>query len=294
MRSRYIVLNTLLATLLLSGCSRPVSQFLIKDAEKVAPAKVNFQNQSQKAERYEWSMGDGTIIKDSTAQHEYKKSGNYTVVLKAFKGKKMSESKKQIHVDAPNKCLIQVETSFGNMLIELYNATPKHRDNFIKLAEEGFFNDLLFHRVINEFMIQGGDPNSRAAQSGQPLGMGGPGYTIPAEFADSLVHTKGALAAARTNNPKKESSGSQFYIVHGKKWTAQEVEMFELRKGIRYSPEQKKVLMEQGGTPHLDREYTVFGQVIKGLEVIDKIAAVQKDGSDRPLKDVKMKVYVIK
>lgn len=277
-----------------SSCSKPVANFIIKDAEKVAPAKVTFQNNSQKADRYEWDFGDGKKSNDSIASHEYKKSGNYSIILKAYKGRKVSITKQQIVVNAPLECTVEIETEFGNMVAILYSATPLHRDNFTKLAEEGYYDDLLFHRVISDFMIQGGDPNSRNASPNQMLGMGGPDYKIPAEFVDTLVHVKGALAAARTNNPRKESSGSQFYIVQGKKWNADQLSYVEAQKGIRYTPEQRKIYMEQGGTPHLDREYTVFGQIIEGLDVIDKIAAVQKNGSDRPLKDVKMKIRVIK
>ena len=284
-------------TLIFASCSKPIANFIVKDAEKTAPAKVTFQNNSQKAERYEWDFGDGKKITDSIAQHEYKRSGNYTVILKAYKGKKMSETKQKIHIDAPLKCLVEIETDYGNMLVELSNATPQHRDNITKLAEQGFYDGTIFHRIISDFMIQGGDPDSKNAAEGQPLGMGGPGYTVPAEFVDSMVHIKGALAAARmgdAGNPKKASSGSQFYIVQGKPVEEAMLNRMESMKGTHYTPEQKKMYAEIGGTPFLDREYTVFGHVIKGLEVIDKISAVQKDGRDRPAKDVKMKIRVIK
>ncbi len=187
-----------------------------------------------------------------------------------------------------------IETEYGNMTAVLYDETPQHRDNFIKLANEGFFDDLLFHRVIQGFMIQGGDPDSKGAASGQRLGMGGPGYTIPAEFVDQHVHLKGALSAARTGgpqNPEKESSGSQFYVVQGRPVPAAQLDspMFASKN---YTDEQKQAYQQIGGTPQLDRDYTVFGMVVEGLEVIDKIAAVQKDRNDRPIQDVKMKVRV--
>ena len=286
-----------ISTLLFASCSKPIANFIVKDAQKTAPARVTFENKSQKAERYEWDFGDGKKITDSIAQHEYKRSGNYTVILKAYKGKKMSESKQKVHIDAPLSCLVEIETDFGTMLVELSNATPQHRDNFIKLADQGFFDGTLFHRIISEFMIQGGDPDSKNAAAGQPLGMGGPGYTVPAEFVDSLVHIKGALAAARTGdagNPKRASSGSQFYIVHGKPVEESMIARIEAMKGIHYTPDQKKYYAQVGGTPFLDRDYTVFGQIVKGLDILDKIAAVQKDGRDRPTKDVKMKIRVIK
>jgi peptidyl-prolyl cis-trans isomerase B (cyclophilin B) len=183
------------------------------------------------------------------------------------------------------------------MTLKLSDETPQHRDNFIKLAEEGYYDGLIFHRVINGFMIQGGDPNSRNAAPGAQLGSGGPGYQVPAEFVDDLVHVKGAIAAARTGdnvNPQKMSSGSQFYIVHGKPMTEQELTMMESRKGIRYTPAQREAYLTHGGTPFLDRDYTVFGQVIEGLEVIDKIAASATDRGDRPKEDITMKIVVIK
>lgn len=287
----YIVI---VLSVFMTSCSNPMSKFLIKEADKSVPAKVVFQNNSKKAERYEWDFGDGKKSTDSLPNHEYKRSGNYTITLKAIKGKKVSVSKQQLIVNAPIECMVEIETEYGTMLAVLSNKTPLHRDNFLKLSDEGYYDDLIFHRVISDFMIQGGDPNSRNAEPGIPLGGGGPDYKIPAELVDTLVHSKSALAAARTNNPMKESSGSQFYIVHGKKMSSEQVDYIESQKGFRYTPEARKAFIELGGTPFLDREYTVFGHIIKGLEVIDKIAAVQKDGRDRPTKDVKMKIRVIK
>jgi cyclophilin family peptidyl-prolyl cis-trans isomerase len=189
---------------------------------------------------------------------------------------------------------VKVTTDSGVMIIRLYDKTPQHRDNFIKLAKEHFFDSLLFHRVIQGFMIQGGDPQSKYAQAGQMLGMGDVGYTIPAEFDTSLFHKKGALAAARTPNPAKASSGCQFYIVQGNKLTDADLNMMEMQKGIKYSAAQRNTYKTVGGTPFLDQDYTVFGEVEKGLEVIDKIASVPKAQGDRPIADVRMKIEVIK
>ncbi len=192
---------------------------------------------------------------------------------------------------------VKIETTYGNMVVKLYNETPKHRDNFLKLVNDGTYNGLLFHRVIKDFMIQGGDPNSRNAQKGQMLGDGELGYTLPAEFVPSLYHKKGALAAARQSdmvNPKKESSSCQFYIVQGNKWDANRLAMVEQRMGKTFTAEQAEVYATLGGTPFLDGDYTVFGEVVEGMEVIDKIAAVQTDGNDRPQEDVKMKMTVLK
>ncbi len=189
---------------------------------------------------------------------------------------------------------VKLTTDSGVIIIRLYDKTPKHRDNFIKLATEHFFDSLLFHRVINGFMIQGGDPQSKNAQPGMMLGNGDIGYTIPAEFDTSLFHKKGALAAARTNNPEKASSGCQFYIVQGKKMTDEELTMIEMQKGIKYSAAKRKLYKTIGGTPFLDMDYTVFGEVESGLEVIDKIAGVATDGNNRPLGNIHMKIEVIK
>ena len=241
--------------------------------------------------------------------------------------------------------VVTFETNYGVIKVKLYNETPLHRDNFIKLAEEHYFDSLLFHRVIENFMIQAGDPNSKGAAPGVMLGTGGPGYTIPAEFNPNLIHKKGALAAARLGgpqNPKKESSGSQFYIVVGQKvpmeqldamaaqkteqakgeyiqtqlykpenkdvlnelitlqkagdrenfmikWRAFEEKYADSLKAIptyNYTENQKNIYQTIGGTPHLDMDYTVFGEVIDGLSVVDSIATVKTDRANRPLEDV--------
>lgn len=273
------------------------AKFTVPNQKFVAPAEITFANTTPSSKKplvYAWDFGDGSTSAELSPMHRYSHSGNFTVVLKVTKGKKISTFKKMIQVTAPEVCLVEIETQFGTMTAELFNATPKHRDNFIKLAEEGYYNDLLFHRVISGFMIQGGDPDSRNAPAGKALGMGGPSYQIPAEIVDSLCHLKGALAAARTSNPEKKSSGSQFYIVQGGPVNEQTLNQIETMRRFHYTPEQRARYVIDGGTPNLDHEYTVFGQVIKGLEVIDKIAAVDKAQGDRPLKDVKMKIRVIK
>lgn len=192
--------------------------------------------------------------------------------------------------------MVQISTEYGNIKVKLYDETPLHRDNFIKLAKEGYFDGTLFHRIIEGFMIQGGDPQSKEAKPGEPLGNGGPEYTIPAEINPTFFHKKGALAAARMGdnvNPKKESSGSQFYIVHGTIINKDQLMQFAQSRGKTISEKQIQDYTTIGGSPHLDGEYTVFGEVVEGLDVIDKIAAVQKDQRDRPLQDIKMTVKVL-
>jgi len=194
----------------------------------------------------------------------------------------------------PKQELLLIETDYGNMKVSLYDSTPLHRDNIKKLANEGYYDGTLFHRVIPGFMIQGGDPNSKGASPQQRLGSGGPDYRLDAEIG--AYHFKGTLAAARTGagNPEKKSSGSQFYIVQGRPVNATNLEKMGANKGITYSAEDKARYAKDGGAPNLDGEYTVFGEVIEGMEVIDKIAAVRIGGSDRPVEDVTMKVKVIK
>ncbi len=244
---------------------------------------------------------------------------------------------------------VKISTKYGDMIAVLYDQTPKHRDNFIKLVKEGFYNQTLFHRVIKNFMIQGGDPASKNASADQQLGNGGPGYTIDAEINAELFHKKGALAAARLGdqiNPKRESSGSQFYIVQGQVYPKTQLEGMQKQlkqnaqnnafKAFLNNPENKSYLdryialskaqdkegiagfikeitpltkptkdatmsvaqieaySSLGGTPHLDNQYTVFGQIIEGLEVIDKIASVETKSGDRPVKDVAMTISLIK
>ncbi len=189
--------------------------------------------------------------------------------------------------------VVAITTEYGVIKVQLYNQTPKHRDNFIKLAKEGTLDGTLFHRVIKGFMIQGGDPDSKNAKPGQMLGSGDVGYTIPAEFVDSLNHIKGALSAARTENPAKASSGCQFYIVQGKPATDAELNSTETRLGIKYTEANRQAYKTLGGTPFLDMNYTVFGHIVEGLDILDKIANEPTAPGDRPLKDIKMTVKVI-
>ena len=196
----------------------------------------------------------------------------------------------------PKHDFVRIKTNKGECIIMLYNQTPKHHDNFLKLAKGGFYNGTLFHRVIQEFMIQGGDPNSKSATAGQALGSGDLGYRVPAEFRDSLFHKKGALAAARDNNPEKASSSSQFYIVQGKKWSDATLDDIQQKRmnGVIVPEAHRKVYKELGGTPHLDQNYTVFGEVVQGIEMVDAVAAIEKGTSDRPKEDIKMEVSVLK
>ncbi len=190
-----------------------------------------------------------------------------------------SQDKKQVK--------ILISTDYGDMTAILYNETPQHRDNFIKLVNEGWYEGSPFHRVINKFMIQGGQNAD---------GRLDPGYTVPAEFVDGKYHKYGALSAARKGdqvNPKKASSGSQFYIVQGQVTTYESLENQASRSGVNYTNDQIEAYTSVGGTPHLDGAYTVFGEVIDGFEVIDKIATVKTDKASKPLENVSMSIKII-
>ncbi len=190
---------------------------------------------------------------------------------------------------------VELQTNKGNIVIRLSDSTPLHRNNFLKLVKQHYYDSILFHRVIASFMIQAGDPNSKRAKPGDRLGNGGPGYTVPAEIRQTFFHEKGMVAAARSGdevNPQKASSGSQFYIVQGKIYTdagLDSVETYRL-KGKKIPENQRVVYKTIGGTPHLDQNYTIFGKVVKGLDVLDSIAGVQtnRQGIDRPLQDIKI------
>jgi cyclophilin family peptidyl-prolyl cis-trans isomerase len=188
----------------------------------------------------------------------------------------------------PSESIVLIQTTMGDIKVKLYNETPIHRDNFLKLASEGKYDGSIFHRIIPQFMIQGGGTASGTKDIGE---------TIPAEIKQQFVHTKGALAAARMGdqvNPEKRSSGSQFYIVQGRPYTADDIKTMGKRSGFPYTDEQIEAYVQKGGAPHLDGGYTVFGEVIEGLEVVDKIAAVQRNNQDKPLEDIKMTMKVVK
>ena len=185
---------------------------------------------------------------------------------------------------------VKIITSKGTIVVQLSNKTPKHRSNFIKLVRQGYYDSILFHRVIKEFMIQAGDDSTRQSIPGKRYGSGGLKNKIPAEFDTSLFHKRGVLAAARDNNPEKASSGSHFYIVQGKVHTDSSLnEIEEKRLGERKLPPHHRAVYKQiGGSPHLDQNYTVFGEVMKGIEVVDTIAQAERDQFDRPKEDIRI------
>jgi peptidyl-prolyl cis-trans isomerase B (cyclophilin B) len=292
---RYFILAIII---IITSCQSPKAIFNIAVGDKKAPSNVTFDNQSLHATHYFWNFGDGNTSDEVNPSHKYVLSGRYTVNMQAINKHKVSTSSKEIIIDPPHHCMVEIQTTVGSMIAILYDDTPIHRDNFIKLTEDGYYDGMLFHRVIKGFMAQSGDPDSKKATFGKEIGGGGPNYTLKAEIIDTLVHVKGALAAARLSdhvNPKKESSGSQFYIVHGKSTTEEQLENYELQKNIKYHPKDREILFRDGGAPQLDMEYTVFGKVVEGLEVIDSIANHATDKKDRPIQDIKIiSIKVIK
>ena len=208
-------------------------------------------------------------------------------------------------VNENEETMVLIATSFGDMKLKLYNDTPQHRDNFVKLVSEGYYNGTLFHRVMKDFMIQGGDPQSKGAAPGQQLGTGGPGYTVPAEILHNHIHKKGALAAARQPdrvNPEYASSGSQFYIVEGRISDPSATLTIEERRNLNlpadqkwsYTDDQVNAYATVGGAPHLDGTYTVFGEMTEGFDVLDAISVAATDRMSRPTVDIPMEVMIIK
>ncbi|GAA5221759.1 peptidylprolyl isomerase [Membranihabitans marinus] len=188
---------------------------------------------------------------------------------------------------------VRISTEYGDIDIQLYNETKEYKDNFLELTSSGFYNDLLFHRIIPNTIIQGGDPESKNAAKGKYLGQGGPDYTLKPDFR--FVHIKGALAAARKPddvNPLKESSGSQFYITLGQDVTDEMLNSVEEERNFKYSVEQRKLYKLVGGIPQLDHEYTVFGEVVSGLDVVEKIAKMRADANQRPVEDIPMQITI--
>ncbi len=290
-RCLYLVIAS--SALLWQSCTPTTASFLIPKTAPIAATNVQFDNQSKGADQFYWDFGDGTTSQEKTPTHQFRNSGNYPVKLTVKKGSKAHTLEQYVRIAPPENCQVLLETEYGNLVIELSDDTPQHRDNFIKLVEEGYYQDLLFHRVIQGFMIQGGDPNSRGATPDDNIGSGEPDYRIPAELETGLAHVKGAIAAARDNNPEKSSSGSQYYIVDGSTVTEEKLEKYEKTKSIRYSSAIRQQYLKNGGAPQLDREYTVFGYIISGMDIIDKLASVETGERDRPKENLWMRLYPI-
>jgi cyclophilin family peptidyl-prolyl cis-trans isomerase len=260
---KVIYLPLLVLIILFAACKKesmpPVPDFTFTvDSMTVKLTGTSTNNPTS----WNWDFGDGESGSGSSVTHTYAKEGSYTVTLKVSNDDGSNTVSSQVNIGAELK-LAEISTKFGNMVMWLYDETPNHKSNFLKLTEQGFYDSTTFHRIIENFVIQGGDPNSKDTDVTND-GYGGTGYTIPAEFRSDLTHVYGAVGAARDNNPQKASNGSQFYIV-----------------------------VNKSGDHNLDGDYTVFGQILSGMDVAEKIAVQPKDIHDRPLSDIRMSVKII-
>lgn len=274
----------LVSTLLIASCSKPTAEFLINADDNQAPALINFKNLSKNSESYIWSINEDVVSEDETLEHLFLESGRYDIQLKALKDGKIASQTKPVFIDAPKNCSVYIETSLGAMTFVLSELTPNHRDNFLDLIEKKYYNGLSFHRVIDGFMIQGGDNKTRKTKDRFKFK-----EQIPSEFNKEHFHYKGALAAARMPddiNPDKMSSGTQFYIVDGVELSIDAIKNHEASKLFSYTVDQKKRYLESGGAPQLDGEYTVFGYLIDGFDVLEKISKIETGEMNVPLKEV--------
>lgn len=261
----------------LVSCSRPVAHFTISESRQV-PVELNFSNSSEKALGYSWYIDGELVSEEEDMKHLFLHSGRYTIRLEATDGKITSDVSKELVLGPPDDCIVWMETSMGNMAFKLLEGTPIHRKNFLSKIESGYYKNKLFHRVIDGFMIQGG----RSPEGAETK-------TIQAEIQSRNVHTRGALAAARmpdAMNPEKASSNVEFYIVQGRKIDEEGLLNMASEKLLDYTDEQISTYLHRGGTPQLDMEYTVFGYLIYGDEVIDRIASSKTDVNDKPIEDI--------
>lgn len=268
----------------LTSCSKPIADFVIISENASVPSELKLENNSEGADAFIWKI-NGEVVSDSVdySQNIYE-SGRYTIELIAQKGSQKKSNQKEIVFSAPQECLVLMKTSVGDLLLELSELTPNHRDNFLKLVESSYYDGIIFHRVIDGFMIQAGD-NSLRKSGDVPFSS----QKIDKEFRQELIHKKGALAAARMPdniNPNKQSSPTQFYIVKGTAQSESSVRNYEAGKLNDYSNEQIQAYLDYGGAPQLDGEYTIFGQLIDGFDVLDKISATNTDNRDKPIEDI--------
>jgi cyclophilin family peptidyl-prolyl cis-trans isomerase len=279
------------SSILLSSCTKVIVDFTMEINNNEAPAKYKFENKTSQAERFEWNFGDGLTSNEVSPQHVFIRSGKYEVTLNAFNKSKKKSIKKQILISPPERCLIELKTTEGNMILELSDATPKHREHYLMLADKGIVDSTLFHRVIGGFMIQGGDlgtkPNLTNDQRRENISINK--TKLYPEIVDTLIHVKGSLAAARMPdeiNPQKLSSPTQFYIVQG---SSLNEAMVKKSRGNATPSSIIEKYLDKGGSPQLDGEYTVFGKVIQGIEVLDIISNTPTDNDNRPIKEVRIK-----
>jgi len=280
------IFSTILCLSLLQ-CAYPVAHFEVDSTNLSAPAVVRTKNTSRNATSYEWRLNDVLITDASNFTHTFLESGIFKLQLIASKGTKQNDFSEIIEVKAPERCQVYMNTSKGSMIFELSEATPGHLSNFVSLIENGYYIDLAFHRVLDGFVIQIGDQKTRL----DPSIIISHEEVIPQEISAGLIHLRGALAAARMPdeiNPEKASSGSQFYIVDGHNLTLDDIKNYEATKQLNYTEDQINSYLKQGGSPQLDQEYTVFGYMKSGFDVLELISQVSTDQKDKPLEDVRI------
>ncbi len=272
----------------MSACSKPIADFTLIDVQKEnqLPLRLQANNTSSNASAYVWKVNGREISTDDNLDYQCYDSGRYVIELEAKEGDKYSTKKDEIVIEASETCLLLMRTTEGNMVFSLLEETPRHLHNMEKLIASKYYEGLLFHRIIDDFMIQGGDNKTRSSgrRHTEP-------ETIDHEIKTEFPHYRGALAAARMPddiNPNKASSGSQFYIVDGRSYDIDKIRKAEKEKYFDYTDEQRQTYVSKGGAPQLDGEYTVFGYMVAGFEVLDKIAQVETDKYDRPIDDVKI------
>ncbi len=268
------------------SCARPIAEFAIPASSNTAPVELTFDNRSEQAEDYIWRLDEKVVSRESIYSHQFINSGRYIISLEAIKGGKSTTKKQEVIINAPEKCHVLMETSLGNMTFELSEKTQGHLKNFTALIESGYYNGLAFHRVIDGFMVQGGNDNTRKEKKKYDYPA-----TIPHEIDPTLHHYQGALAAARmpdSVNPEKASSGTQFYIVEGTAQKTKGLNKMAASKLFTYTQEQLDKYIEIGGAPQLDGEYTVFGYLVSGIHVLEKISSVETDKTDKPNEDVRI------
>lgn len=273
----------LFCSLFLFQCKAPLASFNKSGLTSEIGSKVFIENHSKNAERYIWTVNDSIKVESVNLEHIFYSSGRHKIQLEAFKGTNSSRTTSELFVNVPDDCLVKINTNKGSMVFKLLEDTPLHLKNFTKLIESGYYNGLIFHRVIDGFMIQAGGQGKRKTNVDEKVA------EIPQEINTKYLHYKGALAAARMPddvNPKKSSSGGQFYIVHGRPLTAKQIKDNEAKRIEDYSEEQKAKYLQLGGAPQLDGEYTVLGYMLSGFDVLDKIATVKTDKSDKPINEV--------
>ena len=267
--------------MLWSSCAGPVAGFAVNEQPAFMQI-VHFSNESDNADSFRWYVNDSLASKNADMETRFLSSGRHNIKLVAESEGKENSISKDVFVSQAERCHFVIRTTLGDLVVALYEETPLHLKNFVELVESGFYKDIDFHRIIQGFMVQAGETNN-------------PRYLtrneIPAEINKQLIHVKGALAAARMPdemNPEKMSSATQFYIVQGRELNRDVILNYGSEKLIDYTDDQISSYLEFGGTPQLDGEYTVFGYLVSGFDVLDKIAGVSTDANDRPIEKVQI------